>query len=48
MRSNMTGIHPQAYIEEGAIIGENVTIEPFAVIKKNVVLEVSTIRFFYT
>lgn len=29
---------PLAYIEEGAQIGENVTIEPFAVIKRNVIL----------
>jgi UDP-N-acetylglucosamine acyltransferase len=31
-------IHPLAYVEEGAQIGENVTIEPFAVVKKNVIL----------
>lgn len=31
-------IHPLAYIEEGVIIGRNVTIEPFATIKKGVVL----------
>lgn len=31
-------IHPQAYIEEGALIGRNVTIEPFAIIKKGVCL----------
>lgn len=31
-------IHPQAYIEEGAVIGRNVTIEPFAIVKKNVTL----------
>ena len=32
-------IHPQAYIEEGAQIGQNVTIEPFAVVKQNVILQ---------
>lgn len=32
-------IHPQAFVEEGAVIGENVTIEPFAVVRKNVVLK---------
>ncbi len=32
-------IHPLAYVEEGAIIGNNVTVEPFAVIKKNVTLQ---------
>lgn len=32
-------IHPLAYIESGAEIGENVTVEPFAVIKKNVILK---------
>lgn len=31
-------IHSQAYVEEGAVIGRNVTIEPFAVIKKGVTL----------
>lgn len=31
-------IHPTAYVEEGAIIGKNVTIEAFAVVKKNVIL----------
>ena len=35
----MANIHPNAAIEEGAIIGKNVTIEPFAVVKKNVVLK---------
>ena len=32
-------IHPQAFVEEGATLGKNVTIEPFAVVRKNVVLE---------
>lgn len=31
-------IHPQAFIEEGAVIGKHVTIEPFAIIKKGVVI----------
>ncbi len=31
-------IHPQAIIEEGAKIGNNVTVEAYAIIKKNVVL----------
>ena len=30
----MTNIHKMAYVEEGAKIGKNVTIEPFAVVKK--------------
>jgi len=34
----MSDIHPLAFIEPGAKIGKNVTIEPFAVVKKNVVL----------
>lgn len=34
----MSDIHPQAYVEKGAEIGENVTIEPFAVVKSNVKL----------
>lgn len=32
-------IHPLAYVEPGAKIGNNVTIEPFAVVKENVVLK---------
>lgn len=32
-------IHPLAIIEQGAVIGPNVTVEAFAVIKKNVELE---------
>jgi UDP-N-acetylglucosamine acyltransferase len=32
-------IHPLAFIEDGAVVGDNVTIEPFAVVKKNVVLK---------
>ncbi len=32
-------IHPTAIIEEGAQIGNNVTIEPYAIVKKNVILE---------
>jgi UDP-N-acetylglucosamine acyltransferase len=32
-------IHATAVIEDGAQIGENVTIEPYAIIKKDVVLE---------
>ena len=35
----MTGIHPLAYIENGAKIGKNVTVEPFAVVKATVTLE---------
>lgn len=35
----MSNIHPMAYVEKGATIGDNVTIEPFAVVKKNVVLK---------
>lgn len=34
-----TKIHPTAIIEEGAVIGDDVTIEAYAVIKKNVVLK---------
>lgn len=34
----MTKIHPTAIIEDGAQIGENVEIEPYAIIKKDVVL----------
>lgn len=33
-----TTIHPTAIIEEGAQIGENVTVEAYAIIKKNVIL----------
>lgn len=32
-------IHRQAYVEDGVIIGKNVTIEPFAVVKRGVILE---------
>ncbi|MEM8628868.1 MAG: acyl-ACP--UDP-N-acetylglucosamine O-acyltransferase [Chlamydiota bacterium] len=32
-------IHPHAYVESGAKIGANVHIEPFAVVKKHVVLK---------
>ncbi len=39
----MSDIHPKAFIEDGAEIGENVTIEPFAVVKKDVVLKNNTI-----
>lgn len=35
----MTGIHPLAYVETGAKIGKNVTIEPFAVVRATVTLE---------
>lgn len=35
----MSNIHPSAIIEDGAQIGENVTIEAYAIIKKNVTLE---------
>lgn len=31
-----SAIHPSVFIEEGAVIGEGVTIEPFVVIKKHV------------
>lgn len=34
----MSNIHPQSIVETGAKIGKNVTIEPFAVIKKTVTL----------
>ena len=37
--NRMSNIHNLAYIEKGAQIGDNVTVEPFAVIKKNVVIE---------
>ncbi|GAB4226157.1 MAG: acyl-ACP--UDP-N-acetylglucosamine O-acyltransferase [Chlamydiales bacterium] len=33
-----TSIHPTAIIEEGAQLGNNVTVEAYAVIKKNVIL----------
>jgi len=36
---NNQHIHPLAYVEEGAQIGHNVTIEPFAVVKRNVILK---------
>lgn len=32
-------IHPLAYVERGAEIGKNVTIEPFATVKNGVILE---------
>jgi UDP-N-acetylglucosamine acyltransferase len=32
-------VHPQSFVEEGAIIGKNVTIEPFATIRSGVVIE---------
>lgn len=32
-------IHPQAFVEEGAKVGQNVTIEPFAVVRSGVTLE---------
>jgi len=35
----MSNIHSLSFVEKGAQIGENVTIEPFAVVKKNVTLE---------
>lgn len=35
----MANIHPLAIIEDGASIGNNVTVEAFAVIKKNVILQ---------
>jgi UDP-N-acetylglucosamine acyltransferase len=35
----MSLIHPTAIIEEGAQIGENVTVEAYAIIKKNVTLK---------
>lgn len=35
----MSNIHPQAVVEPGAKIGNNVTIEAFAVVKKTVALE---------
>lgn len=34
-----TQIHPLAFVEEGAVIGKGVIIEPFAVVRKNVTLE---------
>ncbi len=34
-----SNIHPTAFIEEGAQIGNNVTVEPYAIIKKNVILD---------
>lgn len=37
--SSNSKIHPLAYVEEGAEIGNNVTIEPFAVVKANVILK---------
>jgi len=36
---NQPKVHPLAYIEEGATIGNNVTVEPYAIIKKDVILE---------
>jgi UDP-N-acetylglucosamine acyltransferase len=35
----MSNIHPTAIVEDGAQIGENVTIEAYAIIKKTVALE---------
>ena len=35
----MTDIHPTAIIEEGCVIGNNVHIEPYAIVKKDVTLE---------
>jgi UDP-N-acetylglucosamine acyltransferase len=35
----MANIHPQAFVESGAKLGKNVTIEPFAVVKGTVTLE---------
>lgn len=35
----MSNIHPQAFVEKGAKIGRNVTIEAFAVVKGTVTLE---------
>lgn len=35
----MSNIHPTAIIEDGAQIGQNVTVEPYAIIKRNVILE---------
>lgn len=32
-------IHPLSVVEEGAVIGQNVTVEAFAVVKSNVVLQ---------
>ncbi|MBA3238975.1 MAG: acyl-ACP--UDP-N-acetylglucosamine O-acyltransferase [Parachlamydiaceae bacterium] len=37
--SSKSKIHPLAYVEEGAEIGNDVTIEPFAVVKSNVILK---------
>ncbi|KAF3361566.1 Acyl-[acyl-carrier-protein]--UDP-N- acetylglucosamine O-acyltransferase [Chlamydiales bacterium STE3] len=36
---NESFIHPKAIIEPGAQIGQNVTVEAYAIVKKNVVLE---------
>lgn len=30
----MTNIHPTAIVEDGARIGNNVTIEPYAIVKR--------------
>jgi len=35
----MSNIHPLAIVEDGAKLGKNVTVEPFAVVKANVTLE---------
>jgi UDP-N-acetylglucosamine acyltransferase len=32
-------IHPRAIVEEGASLGNNVTVEAYAIVKKNVILE---------
>lgn len=37
--ASTSNIHPAAYVEAGAKIGANVTIEPYAVIKSNVTLK---------
>jgi UDP-N-acetylglucosamine acyltransferase len=39
MSFSMNNIHPLSIVEDGASIGENVTIEAFAVIKANVILK---------
>ncbi|MFA5250353.1 MAG: acyl-ACP--UDP-N-acetylglucosamine O-acyltransferase [Parachlamydiales bacterium] len=39
----MSDIHPLAYVEKGAQIAQNVTIEPFATVKKNVILKAGAV-----
>lgn len=39
----MTIIHPTAFIEPGAEIGENVTVGAFSIIRANVVIEANTV-----